>query len=61
MKFNLSKYTLSTVYSKEDKCYIATCEEYPEVYAHGKTRYKATKAIKQALQIVLEWEYEDNK
>lgn len=51
-------YSLSIAWSEEDKAFIATCLEFPELLVHGETRDEALSAGEAALELLIE-DYED--
>jgi len=53
------KYSVNVFWDEEDKCFIATCPEFPLLSAHGDTREEATSEFQIVLEMAIESYTED--
>lgn len=55
------KYSINLKWYEDDKCYIATVEEFPNLSAHGETYEEALDEIQIALKGAVDIMEEDNE
>ena len=54
------KYSVSVCWNNEDRCFIATCSEFPLLSAHGDSREEAVSEFQIVLEMAIESFTEDN-
>lgn len=55
----LDKYSVNVFWSEEDRCFVATCSEFPLLSAFGDTREEATAEFQIVLEMAIE-SYQEN-
>ena len=60
-KNNIGKYSYKLEWSEEDELYLATCQEFPFLMAHGNTPVEALKEIVFVVAKTVEWMQEDGE
>ena len=48
-----NKYTVNIIWSDEDDCFIATCEEFPSISTHGNSRVETLEEMEVVMEDII--------